>query len=146
MLLLKRHIVIQYYLIMNRAHDWLEQAKLDLEHAKKSRTQRDFNWSCFACQQAAEKAIKALYLSMNMEGWGHVIKKLLEELKEETDVPDALIKAGIRLDKFYIPTRYPHGFDSGKPSDFYNEDDADEGIKNAENIIKFCEEKIRSQR
>jgi HEPN domain-containing protein len=130
---------------MNRSLDWLEQAELDLEHAKKSRTQADFNWSCFASQQAAEKAVKALYLSMNMEGWGHVIKRLLEALKEEMVISEDLIKSGMKLDKFYIPTRYPNGFDAGKPSDFYDEDDANEGIANAENIIRFCKEKIRAK-
>ena len=131
---------------MNRANDWLEQALLDLEHARKSKLQRDFNWSCFVSQQAGEKAVKALYLSMNMEGCGHVIKKLLEELKEEMEVPAELIKSGMNLDKFYILTRYPNGFDAGKPSDFFDEDDAEEAIKNAEKIIEFCKNKIHKSR
>ncbi len=131
---------------MNRANDWLEQALLDLEHARKSKLQRDFNWSCFVSQQAGEKAVKALYLSMNMEGWGHVIKKLPEELKKEMEVPEELIKSGMKLDKFYILTRYPNGFDAGKPSDFFDEDDAEEAIKNAEKIIEFCKNKIHKSR
>jgi len=127
---------------MNRSKDWFNQAKLDLEHAKKSKEQGDFNWSCFASQQAAEKALKAVYLSKNMEGWGHVIKRLLEELKGEVAVTENLIRSGIKLDKFYILTRYPNGFDAGKPSDFFTEEDAEEAITHAKNIIKFCKNKI----
>ncbi|HOJ41050.1 MAG TPA: HEPN domain-containing protein, partial [bacterium] len=37
-----------------RAQDWLEQAKLDLRHARNARDDQDYNWSCFAAQQAAE--------------------------------------------------------------------------------------------
>ena len=72
--------------------------------------------------------------------------KLLEELKEEMEVPAELIKSGMKLDKFYILTRYPNGFDAGKPSDFFDEDDAEEAIKNAEKIIEFCKNKIHKSR
>ena len=43
----------------NRAPDWLRQAQADLEHAQASLEDKDFEWSCFAAQQAAEKAINA---------------------------------------------------------------------------------------
>lgn len=44
-----------------RFKDWLAQAESDLGHAKKSSQMKDYNWACFASQQAAEKAVKALY-------------------------------------------------------------------------------------
>lgn len=34
--------------------------------------------ACFAGQQAAEKAVKALHLSLGQEAWGHVIARLLQ--------------------------------------------------------------------
>ena len=127
---------------MNRSKDWMDQAELDLRHAENSIKNKDFNWSCFAAQQAAEKAIKSLYLHLHMEGWGHVIKNLLEEMGEEIEIPDHLLIAGKRLDQYYIPTRYPNGFDSGKPADFYTEKDALEAIGYAKEIIEFCQKKI----
>jgi HEPN domain-containing protein len=45
----------------SRAQDWLKQAKRDLEHAKEDLKSGFYEWGCFSSQQAAEKAIKALY-------------------------------------------------------------------------------------
>ena len=43
-----------------REEDWLRQAKRDLEHARHALGNRDYEWSCFAAQQAAVKAVKAV--------------------------------------------------------------------------------------
>ena len=43
----------------NRYADWFRQAEADLRHARNSVEDGDFEWSCFAAQQAAEKAPKA---------------------------------------------------------------------------------------
>jgi len=40
------------------------------------------------------------------------------------------------LDRYYIPTRYPNGLPGGIPKENFTEEDADEGIKAAEEIIK----------
>lgn len=126
---------------MNRSKDWLEQAELDLKHAEISVQNQDYNWACFAAQQSAEKAIKALYMSKNMEGWGHVIRALLKELKSEIDIPQEIIEMGMKLDQYYILTRYPNGFDFGKPADFYSEKQAEEAVNFGKKIIEFCKEK-----
>ncbi|HOJ39588.1 MAG TPA: HEPN domain-containing protein, partial [bacterium] len=99
---------------------------------------------CFAAQQAAEKALKALYLSRHLEGWGHSVKHLLEEMKEELEISEELLAAGKKLDQYYILTRYPNGFAAGKPADYYTDQDACEAIGHAEKIIEFCEGEIRS--
>jgi HEPN domain-containing protein len=44
-----------------RAADWLRQAERDLEHAHHALEDGDYEWAAFAAQQAAEKAVKALY-------------------------------------------------------------------------------------
>ena len=43
----------------NRAPDWLRQAEADLKHAQSAVEDDAFEWSCFAAQQGAEKAVKA---------------------------------------------------------------------------------------
>lgn len=48
----------------NRAPDWFRQAERDLEQAEDSKGADRHEWACFAAQQAAEKAIKALHLSL----------------------------------------------------------------------------------
>ncbi len=55
----------------NRYPDWFRQAEADLRHARHSLEQGDFEWSCFAAHQAAEKAIKAVFLKLGMDAWGH---------------------------------------------------------------------------
>lgn len=43
-----------------RYEDWMRQARRDLRHARNSLESEDYEWACFAAQQAAEKAVKAL--------------------------------------------------------------------------------------
>ena len=127
----------------NRYKDWLNQAEDDLEHARKSIVMKDFSWSCFASQQAAEKALKGLYLFLTGEGWGHAIGKLLEELPEDRiNVTDDLLRKGRHLDKFYIPTRYPNGFDVGTSSEYYSEKEAKEAFEYAKDILSWVQGQI----
>jgi HEPN domain-containing protein len=125
-----------------RSHDWFRQAEADLRHARNARDSQDYEWSAFASQQAAEKAIKALFQRLHKEAWGHVLSALLAQLSGEAK-PDAdLIDRAKALDKHYIPTRYPNGFERGAPVDFYTRNEAEEAIKNAEAILEFCRNKI----
>ena len=39
----------------------------------------------------------------------------------------------------YMATRYPNGFDSGAPMDFYTEEQASDAVRRAERIIRWCE-------
>ena len=55
--------------MVSRARDWLRQALRDLEHARRSLEMGDYEWACFASQQAAEKAVKALYQHIGVEVW-----------------------------------------------------------------------------
>lgn len=126
-----------------RFKDWIAQAENDLEHARKSLKMGDYSWSCFASQQSAEKALKALYDFLGGEGWGHVVVKLLKELpKDRVSVDVELLKKAVYLDKLYIPTRYPNGFESGAPSDYYTDKEAQEAIIHAEDILSFVKARI----
>jgi HEPN domain-containing protein len=53
---------------------------------------------------------------------------------------DPLIGRAKALDKHYIPTRYPNGFPSGAPMDYYTAEDSTRAIDDAEAIIRFCED------
>ena len=124
-----------------RSKDWLKQAERDLEHAKMDLKEGYYEWACFSARQAAEKALKALYQSLGKIAWGHSILGLLDGLKDEFNVEN-LINCAKVLDKYYIPTRYPNGFPSGSPSDYFTEKDAKEAIENASKIIRFCKDNI----
>jgi len=123
----------------NRYKDWFRQAEADLNHARHSLAAGDYEWSCFAAHQAAEKALKSAFLKRGVDAWGHTITVLVGNLLETTNEDSGeLINAGRILDKFYIPTRYPNGFDSGAPTDYYTADEAEYAIQNAEVILEYC--------
>jgi len=123
----------------NRKEDWLKQAKRDLAHAWHSLEAKDYEWACFAAQQAAEKALKALYQSLGAEARGHSVYGLLERLPPHRKPAPDLKTAAKELDRHYIPARYPNSYAEGAPFEYYGEEEAKRAIGNAERIIKFCE-------
>jgi HEPN domain-containing protein len=125
--------------LSDRSVDWLAQSERDLEHAAKDVTDGYYEHACFEAQQAAEKGVKAVFLRLHCEAWGHRVAKLLEELKElDTPPPPELINNGKMIDQFYIPARYPNGFESGAPMDFYTEEQAKDAVDKARKIIGWC--------
>jgi HEPN domain-containing protein len=123
--------------MVSRARDWFNQAVRDLEQAEDSQKAGRHEWACFAAQQAAEKAVKALHLHHGQEAWGHVIARLLQELPEGIAVPRALIERAKVLDNFYIPARYPNSHPSGAPFEHYGPLQSDMAIDYAREIIDF---------
>lgn len=121
----------------NRQHDWFNQAIRDLDQARASQHEGRHEWACFAAQQAAEKAVKALHLHLGQEAWGHVIAKLLRELPPSAQVPALLIEKARVLDGYYIPPRYPHGFPEGAPFEHYGALQSEEAIRYASEIVEF---------
>jgi HEPN domain-containing protein len=81
--------------------------------------------------------VKALAISLGGEPWRHSVSTLLGAL-EAASVPPELLDRSKVLDKHYIQPRYPNGFDSGAPGDYYTREEAETAISNAEAIIEFC--------
>jgi HEPN domain-containing protein len=121
-----------------RAADWFRQAERDLEQARDSATAGRHEWACFAAQQAAEKAVKALHLHVGQDAWGHVVRMLLEELPDSVTVPEELLDQARVLDAFYIPARYPNGHAAGAPADHYGKLQSEDAIRHASAIIEFA--------
>ena len=125
-----------------RAGDWFRQAEADLRHARNALAAGDHEWSAFAAQQSAEKAVKALYQVLHLDACGHTLSVLLASLPEQSRPGQQLIDLGKALDKHYIPTRYPNGFERGAPTDFYTHDEAALAIKHAETIVEYCRRQV----
>lgn len=123
---------------MERSRDWMDQAMGDLEHARSDRERGFYDWACFSAQQAAEKAVKAVFQKMGAEAWGHSVADLLQELGRYHPAASALIDGALELDKAYIPTRYPNAHPSGSPRTRYTEREAARLIGYAEEIVEFC--------
>ncbi len=122
-----------------RSGDWMRQAKRDSEMAEKAMRDGFYEWSCFAAQQAAEKAVKAVFQKMASVAWGHSIFELLRVLTTKISVPDDVLNCARALDRYYIPARYPNGFDSGSPFEYFTEEDARNAILYCRRVIEFCE-------
>lgn len=116
----------------------MNEAWGDLEHAESDLRGGFYNWACFSAQQAAEKAVKAVFQRLGAEAWGHSVADLLRELARQHDVPEELMEGALELDKAYIPTRYPNAHPSGSPRDRYTQREARRLIAHAEGIVKFC--------
>jgi len=128
--------------VPSRHEDWLRQAKRDLEHARHALRDGDYEWACFAAQQGAEKAMKALYQKLGADAWGHSVSALLSNLPQGSGVTEELVEKGKELDKHYIPPRYPNSHPQGAPLDYYTRNEAERAIENGYAIVSFCEDNI----
>ncbi|MGB2842718.1 MAG: HEPN domain-containing protein [Halobacteriota archaeon] len=123
---------------MERSKDWIDEAEGDLEHAKSDTERGYYNWACFSAQQAAEKAVKAVFQKLGAEAWGHSVADLLTELAEKHNITEELINAALELDKAYIPARYPNAHPSGSPRRKYTKEEANRLVGHADKIVRFC--------
>jgi len=122
---------------VHEARRWVDTAHEDIDAACVLLDKQKFSHACFFAQQAAEKALKALWISIGEDPWGHSLQKLI------TDLPHAGIKTSMEelieesavLDRYYIPTRYPNGLPDLTPGKYYFQKDADLCIESAERII-----------
>jgi HEPN domain-containing protein len=122
-----------------RSTDWIGQAGRDLSMAEQAASSGFPEWACFIAQQAAEKALKAVYQKGGGVAWGHSVADLLHGLEQKYTVPESLAKAGRSLDRWYVQARYPDGFPTGKPGDYVDQEDAAYAIDGARRILQFSE-------
>ncbi|MCS7221924.1 MAG: HEPN domain-containing protein [Anaerolineae bacterium] len=121
----------------NCSRDWFNQGLRDLEQAEDFAQAGRHEWACFAAQQAAEKAVKALHLHFGQESWGHVVVQLLHELPILVVVPPDLAEKRGVLDNFYIPTRYANSHPVRAPYEHYRLLQSRETIQYACEIVEF---------
>ena len=127
---------------------WFEEAEYDPEAAVDASASGRYNWACFISQQAAEKAVKAVYIRRGEDVERvHSIMALLKGdaprgLKGIGELGDLLEDAS-ELDRQYIPTRYPNGVPYGKPYEFYTQKKAKECIDCARKLIEACRKILR---
>ena len=92
---------------------WLEFANADLETADflyEKQYPRQLEIICYHCQQAGEKAIKAVYIAKEIPGGiprKHDLWFLLEQMKNVVEIPESIYDAAEKLDPYAIVFRYP---------------------------------------
>ncbi|MFH0964161.1 MAG: HEPN domain-containing protein [Planctomycetota bacterium] len=129
--------------MQERWKDWFKQAQRDLEHVRHSIKAGDFEWACFAAQQAAQKAANAVLQKHEGEKRVYSVTMLLEAGPKGGELPAGVADAAKSLDKHYIQARYPNSFAEGTPGDFYTDAEAKKALTDAEAVLKHCEGMLR---
>lgn len=125
---------------------WYITAQSDYDAAYILKNNAKYAHACFLCQQASEKALKALHYYYDSEPWEHSIVKLIDDLKKVDTIlfntfAHLLYDARL-LDKLYIPTRYPNGLPDITPDVAYSQKDADEALASAQRILEKVKEYV----
>ncbi len=127
------------------AYRWFAHAKDEFFDAEELRKRDRFYLALFHFQQATEKAIKA-FLLLNLESieiiYTHSIAELLE-IAKELDQDFNKVEEAKKLDKYYIPTRYPNGLPGSIPSRYFNDPkEAKEVMESAQKVIDLISKKM----
>jgi HEPN domain-containing protein len=103
------------------------------------------NWACFAAEQAAQLATKALLHGLGRGPWGHDLVRL-GELAVDSGVAlsRGTLDAMRRLGRHDIPARYPDAHPSGSAGAHYGASDSAEAIRDAEAVLAAIDEAWRS--
>jgi HEPN domain-containing protein len=123
------------------ADRWYSQAVDDAEAASALLEARKYAQACFYAQQAGEKAMKAVWFSLDLDPWGHSVTRLIRDLTgtvKEEFLP--LIDPALALDKLYIPTRYPDALANLTPAEAYTQREAESAIQSAQVLLDFVQE------
>lgn len=117
----------------SRAQDWYNQARNDLEWGHASAESGFHSQACFIAQQVAEKALKALAYFRGAElVRGHSVTVVCREL----EINGELEAAALRLDQYYIPTRYPDAQPAGAPFQFFSSEQSKEALTLAAGFLE----------
>jgi len=113
---------------------WMEKAEQELSTAKYNFKGNQFSASLFFSQQAAEKALKAVYIKLNKELLKtHDLALLARKVNAPKDI-ETLCKS---LSPAYQSTRYP---DLVQKKD--SDEEAGELLKFAEEIVEWAKKRL----
>ncbi len=117
--------------------EWLDFAKMDLDsaqHLYKTFYPKPLQIICYHCQQAAEKAVKAVIVAKGKPGGMpkmHDLEFLLNQMKNYTDINEELWDYAEALTPYGIEIRYPGGTE-------VSDEEAELGLKYAYEIYSWA--------
>ena len=125
-----------------RADAWMRQAKSDWAVAELTAQQGFYSQACYHYGQSAEKALKAMLISLgSLPPYSHALDRLVESLEAErvdvTPIRTVRLKA---LSRMNSETRYPS--ENEAPADRFDAEDSDEARRVAEQVMAFAKAAI----
>jgi HEPN domain-containing protein len=128
---------------MNEPRKWLEFAHEDLRLAEMALGEGITNQTCFHAQQGIEKALKSfLRHHQRSVPKTHVLRELLRLCRRLDGSFEALRDTCIRLDRYYIPTRYPDALPGIAPEGLPTRHDAEEAVALLRQALSWIEAKL----
>ncbi len=123
---------------------WLKQAESDLQAAEASLKAGFCEWACFQRQQAAGKAIRAIWYDGGFDPRGHSVATLMREFPDEGMRAKlaCLDEDAADLDKLYVPTRYPNGLPEPIPADACAQRAAADALTKTRRIVEHIEKAL----
>jgi len=98
-----------------------------------------FDKGCFIAQQAGEKVLKScLYASGKRFVLGHSLFEMVNELGRKKRGFMKIVEEAKRLDRFYIPARYPNGLPGGSPFQTYTSKDLEAALKDVKKVFRVA--------
>ena len=127
--------------------EWLARAKANLMRAKRWEPGDYYEDLCFDAQQAAEKAIKARLIALEVDfPYTHDITTLFLEAEATGDVIPAEVRVAEALTPYAITTRYPWGPGRGprhpEPIARVTEEQYHAAIRAAEAVVDWVERDV----
>ena len=117
---------------------WLVRAKSNLAVAMGEKTEEIF-WEdlCFNAQQAAEKAIKAVFQHKGiLFRYVHDLEELITALEKNGVTIPATVKDAEALTQYALETRYPG------ESESVDEEEYQRALELAEAVVRWAEERL----
>jgi HEPN domain-containing protein len=118
---------------------WWKQAERDLKSAKSALKSADYYVSVFLCQQAAEKALKALVMKEKNEE--NITSHSLIFLAKTAKLPKTYHTFLRELTPQYVLTRYPDA-SSELPYELYDKHIATEYLEKTEDILGWIQNRL----
>lgn len=118
---------------------WIKMAEMDYgvaKHLFQTYYPKPFEIICYHCQQAAEKAIKALIIDGGAQGGlpkKHDLSFLLNQIKNSVKIEEKYYDYADTLTPYGISIRYPNEL-------FLEERHAKEALRMTEEIIEWCKQ------
>jgi HEPN domain-containing protein len=116
-----------------------EQTQEDLDTADKLLEVGKYYASVFFSEQAAEKALKTMYLERKRQV---IFSHDLVELAEQLGTPQNVSQAAAKLSPHYIITRYPNAANA-VPAKLYDKASAQMHLKLSSEVLQWVKEELR---